>query len=278
MEKWEEQGEQPGDAGFAWKKLVWRVLVAACVMLLAGSAFNIWRTIRQSRLENQTFLELAKLTENYGQTESDPLAGMEGKDSESTEKQSRYAVIAGQNPDFAGWLKIDRTVIDYPVMHTPEDIQYYIRRDFYGEESVSGTPFLGDNCSVDSLGMIIYGHNMKNDTMFGALDEYADPDYWREHPVIRFSTVKEDREYEVFAAFRTRLLYENEEGFRYYEYVGDLTEEKFEDFVNQARGAALYDTGIRPEYGEQFLMLSTCSYHTRNGRFVVAARRKQDIQ
>ena len=88
MEKWEEQGEQPGDAGFAWKKLVWRVLVAACVMLLAGSAFNIWRTIRQSRLENQTFLELAKLTENYGQTESDPLAGMEVKDSESTEKQS----------------------------------------------------------------------------------------------------------------------------------------------------------------------------------------------
>ena len=91
--------------------------------------------------------------------------------------------------------------------------------------------------------------------------------------MIRFSTVEEEREYEVFAAFRTRLLYENEEGFRYYEYVGDLTEESFGEFVEQAEAAALYDTGIRPEYGDQFLMLSTCSYHTKNGRFVVAARR-----
>lgn len=93
--------------------------------------------------------------------------------------------------------------------------------------------------------------------------------------MIRFSTMEEDREYEVFAAFRTRLLYENEEGFRYYEYVGDLTKERYEEFVEQAEAAALYDTGIRPEYGEQLLMLSTCSYHTKNGRFVVAARRRK---
>ena len=275
MERWEEPEEGMEQAGSSWKKRVWWMLVAVCVVLLSGSAFNIWRTVHQSRKENRTFQELARLAEDNGYPGADSLPGNDGRESENTVRQSRYAVIHAQNPDFAGWLKIDRTVIDYPVMHTPEDIQYYIRRDFYGKESVSGTPFIGDNCDVDSLGMIIYGHNMKNDTIFGALDEYADADYQKEHPMIRFSTMEEDREYEVFAAFRTRLLYENEEGFRYYEYVGDLTKERYEEFVEQAEAAALYDTGIRPEYGEQLLMLSTCSYHTKNGRFVVAARRRK---
>lgn len=275
MERWEEPEEGMEQAGSCWKKRVWWMLVAVCVVLLSGSAFNIWRTVHQSRKENRTFQELARLAEDNGYPGADSLSGSDGRESENTVRQSRYAVIHAQNPDFAGWLKIDRTVIDYPVMHTPEDIQYYIRRDFYGKESVSGTPFIGDNCDVDSLGMIIYGHNMKNDTIFGALDEYADEDYQKEHPVIRFSTMEEDREYEVFAAFRTQLLYENEEGFRYYEYVGDLTKERYEEFVEQAETAALYDTGIHPEYGEQLLMLSTCSYHTKNGRFVVAARRRK---
>lgn len=275
MERWEEPEEGMEQAGTSWKKRVWRMLVAVCVVLLSGSAFNIWRTVHQSRKENRTFQELARLAEDNGYPGADSLPESDGRESENTVRQSRYAVIHAQNPDFAGWLKIDRTVIDYPVMHTPGDIQYYIRRDFYGKESVSGTPFIGDNCDVDSLGMIIYGHNMKNDTIFGALDEYADADYQKEHPMIRFSTMEEDREYEVFAAFRTRLLYENEEGFRYYEYVGDLTKERYEEFVEQAEAAALYDTGIRPEYGEQLLMLSTCSYHTKNGRFVVAARRRK---
>lgn len=280
MEKRKDKEEA---AAVSWKKKIWIVMVVVCVATLAGSAFNIWRTVRQSRHENDTFLELVRMVERVpeesgekGSTES-AVSGEGGAVSRSSAKESRYARIAQENPDFAGWLKIDQTVIDYPVMHTPEDIQYYIRRDFYGEESVSGTPFIGDGCDVDTLGMIIYGHNMKNDTMFGALDLYADESYYREHPVIRFNTLEEDREYEVFAAFRTRLLYENEEGFRYYQYVGDPEREEFEEFVKLSKEASYYDTGITPLYGDQFLILSTCSYHTSNGRFVVVARKKKDL-
>ena len=159
-------------------------------------------------------------------------------------------------------------------MATPEDMQYYIHRDFYGKDSVSGTLFLGDDFSTESMSMIIYGHNMKNGTMFGELDRYARDSYWREHPVIRLSTVDEDREYEIFAAFQTRLLYEGEEGFAYYAYTGDLSQEEYEEFVEQAKAMTPYDTGITPEYGEQLVMLSTCSYHTENGRFVVVGREK----
>ena len=100
-----------------------------------------------------------------------------------------------------------------------------IRRDFYGESSVSGTPFIGDFCSTDSGSMIIYAHNMKNGTLFGELDEYESEDYRNKHSVLEFYTPDESRQYEIFAAFRTELVYENQEGFRYYEYVGDMTEE-----------------------------------------------------
>ena len=94
------------------------------------------------------------------------------------EKPKRnYGLLKEKNPDFAGWLRIPDTKIDYPVMHTPDDMQYYIRRDFYGESSVSGTPFIGDFCSTDSGSMIIYAHNMKNGTLFGELDEYESEDY-----------------------------------------------------------------------------------------------------
>ena len=72
------------------------------------------------------------------------------------------------------------------------------------------------------------------------------------------------------------MLYENESGFCYYGYVGDLTEEQFEEYVSQTCAASAYDTGIVPGYGEQILMLSTCSYHTENGRLVVAARRRRE--
>ena len=184
-----------------------------------------------------------------------------------------YGLLKEKNPDFAGWLRIPDTKIDYPVMHTPDDMQYYIRRDFYGESSVSGTPFIGDFCSTDSGSMIIYAHNMKNGTLFGELDEYESEDYRNKHSVLEFYTPDESRQYEIFAAFRTELVYENQEGFRYYEYVGDMTEERFDEFMNQLRQHSFYNTESWPEYGDQLIILSTCSYYTENGRFVVVARR-----
>lgn len=259
----------------SWKKNLWLISVAICAIVLAGSAIRLWMTVSQSRQEDKTFLELAKIIENEAPENQGNSSEQNQQETEELPGQNRYAIIADKNPDFAGWLKIEDTRIDYPVMHTPEDIQYYIRRDFYGKESVSGTLFIGNNCSTDSLSMIIYGHNMKNDTMFGSLDKYNEEAYWRQHPTIRFRTVDEEREYEIFAAFQTRLPYENEKGFRYYEYVGDLTAEQFKEFTEQISTTALYNTGIHPQYGDRILMLSTCSYHTKNGRFIVAACAKQ---
>lgn len=279
------------DTGKGLKKVVWRFLMILFLLVFAVSILGITGTLLNARREKSTFDDLIEMAE-AGEAELEhaghaAMAGMESgeasgdgqaeakqADEKSEERPKRnYGLLKEKNPDFAGWLRIPDTKIDYPVMHTPDDMQYYIRRDFYGESSVSGTPFIGDFCSTDSGSMIIYAHNMKNGTMFGELDEYESEDYRNKHSVLEFYMPDESRQYEIFAAFRTELVYENQEGFRYYEYVGDMTEERFDEFMNQLHQHSFYNTESWPEYGDQLIILSTCSYYTENGRFVVVARR-----
>ena len=185
-----------------------------------------------------------------------------------------YAELAAQNEDFYGWVYIEDTPIDYPVMYTPEDPEYYLHRAFDRSYSFSGVPFMGGSCFEGCVNPILYGHDMRNGTMFAALLKYADEAFWMEHPVVQFDTLYEHGTYEVMAAFRSRVYKASEKGvFRYYDYY-DLTDpELFDEYVEQVQKAALYDTGITAEYGDELRTMSTCAYHTDDGRFVIVARR-----
>ena len=178
-----------------------------------------------------------------------------------------------QNNDFAAWLTIPGTKVDYPVMYTPQEPEYYLRRAFDGTGTISGTPFIGDGGNLDSDMFIIYGHKMKNGTMFGTLNSYAEADFWEDNRTFTLTTITEEREYEVFAAIKTRVLYRDESGYRPFSKAGELTKEEYAELTTWLKDNALYDTGITPIYGDQILLLVTCSYHTDNGRFLVAARR-----
>lgn len=179
-----------------------------------------------------------------------------------------------QNHDMAGWLKIDDTVVDYPVMHTPEDDEKYLRADFEGNYSTGGCLFLKGVCSLDpeSDNLIIYGHNMQNGTMFRTLMSYKNKSFWEEHPVVKFSTLYEEREYEIMAVFYDRVYYNYEDVFKFYKFIDAETEEDFEEAMTNYAKKALYETGVTAEYGDRLLTLVTCSYHTNHGRFVVVAR------
>ena len=190
--------------------------------------------------------------------------------------EDRFRPLIEANSDFAGWIRIDGTVIDYPVMWTPEDPDYYLKRDFGKNESKSGTPYIGKNCSIKSNNMIIYAHNMKNGTMFSDLLKYNDEEFFKSHRTISFDTPDESGIYEIIAVFKDRVHYKDETGvFRYYECVGNLTEDEYREYVDEIKNRSLYETGITAEYGQQLITLSTCSYHTENGRFVVVAVKKQ---
>lgn len=183
-----------------------------------------------------------------------------------------------QNSDLAGWLRIDDTVVDYPVMYTPENDEKYLRADFEGNYATAGCLFIKGTCSLEpeSDNLIIYGHNMRNGSMFHTLLNYKNKSYWEEHPTIMFSTLYEEREYEVLAAFYDRVYYSYEDVFKFYKFVDAEDEADFNNAIANYEKKAIYDTGVNAEYGDRLLTLITCSYHTKNGRFVVVARQTVD--
>jgi sortase B len=187
-----------------------------------------------------------------------------------TNQVNAYTELAETNPDFVGWITIPGTNIDYPVVQTPDNEQYYIYRDFYGDYSSSGCLFCSANSDVvtPSMNTVIYGHHMIAGTMFAQLDDYRNEDFYSTHKYIQFNTLNRYATYEVIAAFETDL---HATTYKYYEFVNG-TEEEFNEFIENTKGRTSYTTAD-VDYGDEFITLSTCSYHTSNGRFVVVAKR-----
>lgn len=209
---------------------------------------------------------------------TDPIETTVPEETEPLVMLDVMAALYEENEDIAGWLKIDGTVIDYPVVFTPDDPEEYLRKNFNGFYSISGTLFIDGNCSIrpESDNIIIYGHNMQNGSMFSALMKYQDETFWKEHPEIYYSTLYEERTYEVVAAFYDRVYYSYEDVFKFYQFIDAESEEHFQEAMNYYKNTALYDTGITAEYGDKLITLVTCSYHEEYGRFVVVAREKTE--
>ena len=187
---------------------------------------------------------------------------------------AKYAPLYEQNHDLFGWLRIDGTVIDYPVMHTPTDPEKYLHTNFKREYSFGGIPFIDANCSADSDNLLIYGHNMLDGSMFRTLLKYQQKDFWQRNPVISFNTLYEEQEYEVVAAFYDKVYKKSDTNFKFYQFYDTSDQSSFDEAMAYYREHALYDTGVTAQCGDLFLTLVTCAYQTENGRFVVVARKK----
>ena len=184
------------------------------------------------------------------------------------------AELYAENPDIIGWVKIEGTNVDYPVMYTPDDEEKYLYRGFDGKYNAEGLPFLDKDCSIspESTNLIIYGHNMLGGTMFQNLMKYEDEEYWREHPVIEVKTLYETRTYEIIGAFRDRVYYTYEDCFKFYQFIDPQTEEEFDEAISYFVENTPYDMGVEAECGDNLITLVTCAYHHQFGRYVVVAR------
>jgi sortase B len=214
------------------------------------------------------------------------LSGLEPVNIEFEDLQTDKGIVAGKyaglytaNPDIIGWLKIEDTHINYPVMQTQNDPEFYLRRDFKKEYSLSGTPFMdaASDIFVPTCNWMIYGHHMKDGTMFKDLVKYADYKFYQDHKYITFDTIYKDGQgtYEVVAAFYAEVLDAESNEFKYYQYAGITTETQLKEYVKGVKKMSEYDTGVNVAYGEQLITLSTCNYHVRDGkgRFAVVAKR-----
>ena len=192
---------------------------------------------------------------------------------EPAEPLPQYIEVSKLNSDMIGWMCIDGTRINYPVMQTLNNPDFYLKRDFYKNYSGHGCLYVREQCDVDapSDNVTIYGHNMKDGSMFADLLNYRNKSYWESHRYIFFDTLTEQRTYEIFAIFKTTAS--KGKGFAYHQFVDADNEAEYNEFIEDCLKLSLYNTEIVPVCGEKLITLSTCEYTQSNGRFVVVARR-----
>ena len=283
------------------QKYVWLFISIICVVSLFICSYYFYKDWKADKVLKEQQEELKTQIENTDVSSDEPFkmqtAGVATILEEIMNKEyepiyspvmlDEYKVLYEQNNDLIGWLHIEGTEIDYPVMQTPEDENYYLYRDFEGQENKNGCLIL-DTDSVAGVGLAIYnyekgmapstnliihGHTMKSGAMFGNLDYYEDEQYGLSHSTICFDSLYEKREYKLIAVFYSQVYYQSEDVFKYYKFFQADTQEEFDDWYNNIMELSLYDTGVRAEFGDEFITLSCCAYHVEDGRFVVVGKR-----
>ncbi len=262
-------------------KKVLSFLTVICVGAMVLSIIMIAKEMSDRQKEINDFNELADLitdvtvsdTKDYvdelENSETDDVIGEEN--SEEDKKTDSIVVtrnltpLFDRNADCIGWVYIDGTTVNYPVMHTPSEPQRYLRKNFDKEYSIAGIPFVDGVCTLDCDNLIIFGHNMKNGTMFSDITQYQNEGYFSEHPVIEFETAQGLKQYTVFAVVQVKSK-DSWYGF----HIAD-DETQYNAKVAEIKSRALYDTGIVPEYPAQLLTLSTCEGVNQNDRIIIIA-------
>ena len=185
-----------------------------------------------------------------------------------------YETLYNANKRLIGWIKIDDTNIDYPVMQTVDN-EYYLTHNISQENDKNGAIFLDTNCDVikGNTNWIVYGHHMHSGKMFGTLDKYATEDFYLSHPTFQFDTIYEKGTWQVMFAFRSRVYAQSEVTFKYYQFIDVNSEEEFDSAMYEMSQMSLYDTGVMAAYGDRLLTLSTCDNYEQYGRFVVVAKK-----
>ena len=267
------------------KKSVFIVVVILLLIVFSVSAFMVGRYVINSKEQQRLNEELAQLATSTTAatepaTEPSTEAATTEPPTETTQETeppeptmiAAYEELYSRNNDMVGWLQIDGTNLNNPVVQTPGDNQYYLKRDFNKNYSEWGTVYAWGSADLQrpSDNVTLFGHTMKDGSMFSVLHNYTSRDFWEGNKLIFFNTLTGYHTYKVFAVFKVSANIGN---FAYHQFVDANNAQEFDDFVSTCKAMSFYDTGITPVYGDKLLTLSTCEYSLDNGRLVVCAVR-----
>lgn len=265
------------------------VLCIALIVFLASAGSILYRMYqyKHSRdafndLRNAAQVEISEEAQKDTQNKKGNQTKKEQKKSSETENskenitpkeenKKRQEKVSDWNNDYYGWLRIDGTNIDYPVMYTPKDPEHYLRRAFDGSDSISGTPFLDGYHVKGSINHLVYAHNMNDGSMFADLLKYRDDSFYKNHRYIRFDTSDGAGIYEIFSFFEVDIT--NPNTFRFYNFSNINDENTFNRYVKACKSLSAYDTGVTSQYGDKLLTLSTCADASAQYRTVVVAKK-----
>ena len=272
-----------------------------CFLIFLGSEYHDQQKIRElAKIKDEQEISVAsdwlsaRFIEamNGDDTEEEPVTAQTGTventiygaelEQETVEKPQgppilpEYQGLHEQNSDFAGWLTIPGTEIDYPVMQAvPESSDFYLTHNYDGQEDINGSIFLDSRNDYEQQddNLIIYGHNMKSGMMFGGLKNFLDESYSLEHKMVTFNTIYEKAQYEIIAVCLSKVSQEGEEGIRYYDFINAGNEENFNHYLDYIKEMNIMSGDINASYGDRLLTLSTCNNYTEDGRLFLVAKK-----
>ena len=255
------------------KKVILNIILVICIITACVTGFFLFKYYHDSH-ENE---ELVSSLKDMIDDSSDGTVEASGQEPlkvviDEKEILKRYQKLYEKNKDFIGWIHIDGTKVDYPVMQCVEQEQKYLRKNFEGEYALAGTPFMAAACDVQkpSTTLVIYGHNMKDNTMFGGLDDFTDPEYANAHKTVRFDTIYGLGMYEVVAAFHMTLPKKVGDGYPFHTFIEADSQESLDEFVKAVNEKNENGMTFTATMEDHFLMLSTCDdVGAKDGRRVI---------
>ncbi len=250
-----------------------KILYPLCALILILAAWNLWKIKASTDQAQKLYDGLSKKARTVQEEEDKERSESnqeENEDSSKKKTNSWLAKLQKENDELVAWIKIPGTVIDYPVMQTEEDNDYYLTHDFNREENVHGAPFLDVNCKLGaSDNLIIYGHHMRDKTMFQNLMLYENADFCKSNGTIYFDTLDSSQQYQVILVML--ISAEEAEDFPYYKGISFSNNDSFQAYLTQCSKYAIWQSDTLPDSKTQLLTLSTCEYSKENGRLVVIA-------
>lgn len=253
-----------------------KILIAFSFLLLIFSTVSLARIFLQDYDEQQQIKGLVEIWNKELNT-----GGGAAAPSPSITKAHdpvmlpEFQELYRKNPDIVGWLKIDGTRIEYPIMQNQQDSQYYLNHDFDRKKNKNGLPFLDAHSRINGSDiLLIHGHHMKSGAMFADLMKYKKESYYKEHATFQFTTLYEKEEYEIVAVILSKVYRQTDNVFKYYQIEKVGTPAEFDSYIQNIQKLALYDTGVTARHGDKLIVLSTCEYSTEDGRLAVVARKR----
>lgn len=240
------------------KSIIGKSMLGISVAVLLFTGYNMYQEKQMmDDLKNKLVTDETVVQAEEPETEDDAML-------------AKFEQLYADNNDLVGWISIDDTVIDYPVVQFVNN-SFYLERDFYGETSRAGSIFM-DYRNIpdgDDFNTILYGHHMADGSMFKALMKYKDESFFKEHKTIQFDILNKEYQWEIFSVYVTHVDF-------YYIDTSFPDDEKKMKFIEQIRGKSLYETDIDVGPEDHILTLSTCTYEFEDARFVVQAKRIDD--
>ena len=272
------------------KKIIYNIALALLVMIAVGSGGSIIFRMRAQQKNDAALAALGNIVSDSSedmaiQPGSDEKHGSSPEENGENvvtpeaalhfrkERLSGYMKLTEENPDVAGWVSIPDTKIDYPVMQTPAAPDYYLKHNFDREKSAYGVPYAAEDCDLGrSSNVIIYGHHMKNGSMFAALAGYTDEEFYKKHSWFWFDTLEETGLYQIIGVCTASAAGSDQ----LFGMARIQNEQEYDDYVREIKHRSFYDTGITATWGEPLVTLMTCEYTTREGRLFVVGKKHQN--